>query len=88
MGSKISASIAMKWNQQHNQEENCKNIEESLDVLLEGLFDETNGFIYISQNNQIFCPVGFEITPLEQLDAYEKLAKIKPDNQELWIILS
>ena len=58
-GSKIDSEVIMKWNDQIDAEENVKQKDAEVSCLLKGLFDENCGYIYISQNNEFFCPIGF-----------------------------
>ena len=53
--------------------------------LLSGLTSENKAYIYLAFRD-VFCPIGYEITPLKPLDAYKKLSEIPKENTELWII--
>lgn len=44
-------------------------------------------FIYVCYG-QLFCPIGYENTPLVPLDAYKKLNDIDSQKLELWLILA
>jgi hypothetical protein len=54
---------------------------------LKGLSSSNCAYIYLGYED-IFCPIGYDITPLKQIQAYEKLEKLSPEDQELWIINS
>ena len=47
-------------------------IETMKNILLEGLEATNKAYIYLAYND-IFNPIGYEITPQKPLDAYKKL---------------
>lgn len=61
------------------------NREEGLRSILLGLKKESHTYVLITSTT-ILCPIGFDKTPLLQLDAYKKLDDIKEENIELWIV--
>ena len=54
---------------------------------MEGLASGKCAYIYLAYED-VFCPIGYDITPLKQIQAYQKLERINEEDQELWIINS
>lgn len=54
---------------------------------LRGLKQQQSTFVYFAYED-VFCSLGYEITPLKPLDAYVKLSDISKQDQQLWIINS
>jgi len=58
----------------------------ALQKLIDGLKSENHSFIYHCYDHY-FCPMGFEITPSNPIDAYKQLDDIDPNELETWILI-
>ena len=76
-GKKAVASIVIKTSNPNKINDNAKEIEKEI---LNGLTSKHKAYIYLAYED-IFNPVGYEITPLNPLEAYKKLEDIPEKSQ-------
>jgi len=61
--------------------------DQAFDLLASGLQSPSQAFIYHCHNHY-FCPVGFEVAPLQPADAYKPSAQISPAETERWVVIA
>jgi hypothetical protein len=61
--------------------------DQAFELLANGLQNTSQAFVYHCQNHY-FCPVGYEVAPLQPADAYKSLAKINASETERWVVIA
>ena len=61
--------------------------DQAFGLLSKGLQSPTQAFIYHCHNHY-FCPVGFELAPLQASDAYKPLSQISPSELDRWVVIA